>query len=236
MAAESAPDDRTTPCLRILSEGLPETSETLNLLAGLSLTNRPNGVRQFPERPPRKFKKQLLRTPTNMSSGAMEITNPKVIRYLGVHVRAHGFAFVVTENAAVHDSGVRLCDHTDFADCLGKRFSRLLRTFQPDIVVLSQTGSATTRTRRRTISSEVTGRSKYHRATTITISTSAVRRYFGKRGARTRFEMAQEVVRVLPELGWKLPSRRKPWQSERYNSAIFDAAAALIASKGRLTF
>lgn len=160
----------------------------------------------------------------------------KVVRCLGVHVKAHGFAFVTTENMTALDSGVRLCNHPDFADCLGNRFSRLLRTFQPDAVVLSSAKSDANATKRHMIIAAIKRRSRQNGTKSLAIGNSAIRRYFSRRNANTKYEIALEVARILPELAWKLPPCRKPWQSERYSMSIFDAAAALIVYFAGWTF
>ena len=50
-------------------------------------------------------------------------------------------------------------------------------------------------------------------------------RYFG----RGKYERAVEIAARFPEIGWKLPSKRKPWESEHYSMSIFTAAALALA-------
>jgi len=41
----------------------------------------------------------------------------------------------------------------------------------------------------------------------------------------TKHEIASAIGELFVELVWKLPTKRKPWQSEDHNMVIFDAAA-----------
>ena len=47
--------------------------------------------------------------------------------------------------------------------------------------------------------------------------------------AKTKHEIAQVIAAQLPELAARLPRYRKPWMSEDYRMAIFDAAALALA-------
>jgi hypothetical protein len=42
---------------------------------------------------------------------------------------------------------------------------------------------------------------------------------------RNKYEIASVLAAQFPELSWKLPHKRKPWESEDYRMSIFDAAA-----------
>ncbi len=46
-------------------------------------------------------------------------------------------------------------------------------------------------------------------------------RYFG----RGKYERAVEIAARFPEIGWKLPPKRKAWESEDYRMSMFSAAA-----------
>jgi hypothetical protein len=42
---------------------------------------------------------------------------------------------------------------------------------------------------------------------------------------KSKYDRARVLASVFPELDWKLPPKRKPWQSEPRAMMIFDAAA-----------
>src|SRR6266851_2735985 len=46
-------------------------------------------------------------------------------------------------------------------------------------------------------------------------------RYLG----RGKYERAVEIAARFPEIGWKLPPKRKAWESEHYRMSMFSAAA-----------
>jgi hypothetical protein len=68
------------------------------------------------------------------------------------------------------------------------------------------------------------------------IPQSQVRKVFKAFGAQTKHEIACVIAMHLPEIAIRLPRRRKPWMSEDYRMAIFDAAALALTyfySRGR---
>jgi hypothetical protein len=83
--------------------------------------------------------------------------------------------------------------------------------------------------RKRRVAAAVKRRAKKCGMDVISIRRAAIRRYFSRYGATTKYQVAQTVAMMLPELAWKLPSRRKPWENEHFRMSIFDAAAMVIA-------
>jgi len=57
---------------------------------------------------------------------------------------------------------------------------------------------------------------------------SRVKKVFAVFRANTKHEIAHAVAQQLPELAPRLPRFRKPWMSEDYRMAIFDAAALAL--------
>jgi len=55
-----------------------------------------------------------------------------------------------------------------------------------------------------------------------------VRDFFALHSCKTKQQIATLVAEWYPELAWKLPPKRKPWQSEPYGASLFDAAAAVM--------
>jgi hypothetical protein len=45
----------------------------------------------------------------------------------------------------------------------------------------------------------------------------------------TRQNLAAYTVLLFPELTWKVPEERKPWQSEQHNMAVFNAISLALA-------
>ena len=149
-------------------------------------------------------------------------------RYLGISVRADGFGFVVIEDSIALDCGVRVCDRTRSDECLGHQLRRILRIYSPSTVVLLKVGSPNTRTKRDAIARRLTRETKRYDIPLVRLSAPALRQFFDQFNASTKYEIAQAVVKILPELGWRLPEKRKPWQREQHRMSIFEAAAAVI--------
>jgi hypothetical protein len=149
-------------------------------------------------------------------------------RYIGIAVRPRSFGFVIVEDGSVLDSGVRMCARSEFDNCLGQRFVRILQTYCPSVAIIC-TPSRTAGERRRVIAATIKNHAKRLGTEVACIRPAAISRYFRRHNASTRYEIAQVVARILPELAWKLPPKRKPWLPEHDRMAIFDGAAAVIA-------
>ena len=150
-------------------------------------------------------------------------------RYLGVSVRADCLGFIVIEDTIALDCGVRACERVQADNCLGQQFQRILRMYTPSTVVLLATGSTGTTAKRKSIVSVIKENTRQSKIALTRLNAVTMRRYFHQFDAVTKYEIAQAVVKILPELEWRLPQKRKPWQSEQRRMSIFEAAAAVIA-------
>ena len=64
------------------------------------------------------------------------------------------------------------------------------------------------------------------------VTTKDIQHVIGRSGATTKYAIATVLIERFPDIAWKLPPKRRPWESEHYNAAIFDAAAAAVAFLG----
>lgn len=60
---------------------------------------------------------------------------------------------------------------------------------------------------------------------TVQINEKDIKRAFQMFKGNSKYDRARSLVSVFPELDWKMPPVRKPWQSEPRAMMIFDAAA-----------
>ena len=158
-----------------------------------------------------------------------EYANPVLFtRYLGLDVRPRSFGFVVIENTVVLDSGVRMCERSRFDDCLGQGFDRILKTYSPSVVIV-RGARISANLKKYKVAAAIRREARQYGVDVVSIRPPLIRRHFVRYGATTKYQIAQTVATILPELGWKLPPNRKPWESEHYRMSIFDAAAGLIA-------
>jgi hypothetical protein len=66
---------------------------------------------------------------------------------------------------------------------------------------------------------------KRHKVRLQFVDAAEVRYFFGQHGCKTKHDIASVLAAWFEELAWKLPPKRKPWQSERHATALFDAVA-----------
>jgi hypothetical protein len=64
------------------------------------------------------------------------------------------------------------------------------------------------------------------------LTTETVKRFFVARGCKTKHQVASALATQYPELAWKLPAKRKPWETEKHSMTIFDAAALGVCFVG----
>jgi hypothetical protein len=46
---------------------------------------------------------------------------------------------------------------------------------------------------------------------------------------RGKYQRAVEMAARFPEIGWKLPPKRQPWESEHHSMSIFEALAIAVS-------
>jgi hypothetical protein len=149
-------------------------------------------------------------------------------RFLGVSVHPRSFGFVIIENGSVLDTGVRSCWTPEFEDCLRSRLERIVQTYKPSALILRESESNNPGPQKKVLLQAIKRVGEHHNLTTFRISRSTLRHYFLGYNATTKHEIASTMARLLPELAWQLPRKRKPWESEHYRMAIFDAAAGVV--------
>lgn len=147
------------------------------------------------------------------------------VRLLALDIRPRKAGFAVFEGGTLLDWGV-----TRYGPAVPatRRIASLLDLHAPSVIV--------TRWRRRLKNSqagatalEIIKREAKHRSIPVqSLDARQVRAFFKQRGCRSKHETATLLVEWFPELACKLPLRRKPWQSERHNTPLFDAVAAAV--------
>jgi hypothetical protein len=160
----------------------------------------------------------------------MEMTPARVpTRVLALDIRPRKAGFVVLEDNNLLDWGVRAYGKplANLEVTVSQRIVSLLNLHSPIFVVIrkrkanlpavAEALTAVTRivrseAKRRAIDFEI-------------VSAGEVRRFFAEHGCHNKHEIAALLAKWFDELEWKLPPKRKPWQSEDHNMTIFDAAA-----------
>jgi hypothetical protein len=139
-------------------------------------------------------------------------------RILALDLHPRGFGYVVMDSPSqLRDWGVRRShwktkNHPEVT--IGGKLRSLLEAWVPDVVVT---------------------RIEDHRKKDLQPLFRQVKKEVGAtaflpiRGSHQhhpgpgKYERAVELAARFPEIGWKLPAKRKPWESENYSMTVFEA-------------
>jgi hypothetical protein len=158
---------------------------------------------------------------------------------LAVYPSARGLGFALFEGPlAPVDWGVHELRGAEKNVRSLRIVDRLIRRYQPDMLIVQDTSPSGTRRARRIrlfheMLAELADRHGVHLRS---YTRAQVRHCFAPLGLTTKDGIAETISRHLPELGRFLPPRRKPWMSEDARMSLFDAAAlGLIFFQSELT-
>jgi hypothetical protein len=161
----------------------------------------------------------------------MRISPEKVRRILALDVRSHRIGYAVFEGSAhLLDFGVTRFKASQTA---APRTASLIRKFRPRVLVLRKLARNSGRNRPGTqvILRSTRNMAKHFSIDLSLISEKQLSQTFIKKGARTKHQIASLLAEDFPELGWRLPPKRKPWHGQHVNMSIFDAAVLGIAHR-----
>jgi hypothetical protein len=147
---------------------------------------------------------------------------------LDLHPRRFGYV-VIAGSGTLLDWGVRRShvETKSHPEVLAERLRFLLKTWMPDAVV-TRIGER----RRKDVGALFRAIKKATGGTLLLPILRSRDDYLG----RSKYERAVEIAARFPEIAWKPPSKRKPWESEHYSISIFEAlAVALMYSKDKVT-
>ena len=121
---------------------------------------------------------------------------------------------------------------TLFVHPASEKLTRLLEEYIPSTLVVKEIrpcADSRTAAKLKEILDAIKTEARRHRVAIRSITRKSIRTAFSDLSRTTKYEIASALSKRFPELGWKLPPKRKPWQSEDYRMSIFDAAAAGVA-------
>jgi hypothetical protein len=112
-----------------------------------------------------------------------------------------------------------------------KRVAALLESFSPSAIVIKRErwDRAESSSHMRSLVAVMVDVSAAHSVPICLVEDNNVRKTFRNLGCETRDDIAAVLSRIFPELLWKLPPKRRPWQSEHPRMAMFDAVALGLA-------
>lgn len=149
-------------------------------------------------------------------------------RVLAIHPKPRGFGFAILESqTALVDWGVKATRQEKEAKTLEK-VAELIRHYQPGTLITEDGRQSRRCSRVQRLLERVRALAARAGVKPCSISPTRVRKVFLAFKANTKHEVAHVIARQLPELAPHLPRHRKPWMSEDYRMAIFDATALAL--------
>lgn len=171
----------------------------------------------------------------------MNRINPKHIRILAIAPSTRGFGFAVVEGQeTLVDWGVKSIKGDKNNGSVTK-IEELIAHYQSGVLVLPDYSTKHSRrsARIRELSQRIIAMASSRNVRVALFSREQVKRVFLANGQGTKHALAEILAKRFPgELGFRLPSKRRPWMSEDYRMDIFDAvslALTFINSKNKAT-
>jgi hypothetical protein len=150
------------------------------------------------------------------------------IRVVALDLRPRRFGFAVLEGPhRLLDWGIRAYPtQPNKISVVRKRIAPLLRMFSPSVVVLPRRMSSLKKCPGLQVCRQMVRREALRRSIqTDFVGKQELKQVFEQFGSATKYQIASRIALMFPELTWKLPAARKPWQTEPHNQTIFDAIA-----------
>jgi hypothetical protein len=121
---------------------------------------------------------------------------------------------------------------------LEKRISSLLDFHAPSTLVIRKihVHSPTTAQQLARIIKTIRVEARRRSVGVHVLRAAAVKKFFARSGLTTKHEIALTLAEWFKDIAWKLPNKKKTWQSERFNMVIFDALATGVAFFGLESF
>lgn len=155
-------------------------------------------------------------------------------RLLALEIRASRLGFAVFKGPTrLLDWGVRSFedDHNTLRSSVSDRIAVLLAFYEPFALVTRGRicHAASHKRKLAKIVSAIRVESRRSSTRFVVLTTSQVRNSFFSNGKITKHDLALSVAQQFEELTWKLPRRRKFYQSEAPAMVVFEAVANGIA-------
>jgi len=155
-------------------------------------------------------------------------------RLLALEIRASRFGFAVLEGPArLLDWGVRSFgeEQKKVRSAVADRIATLLAFHKPFAVVVRLRKYHSAARNRRFLLTVAGIRTETMRHSTkfYALTARQVRDRFASNGQTTKHDIATSLTEQFEELSWRLPRRRKPYQSEAPVMLVFDALANGLA-------
>jgi len=149
---------------------------------------------------------------------------------LAIDPTTRGFGFAIFEGPQKPINwGVKDIRRNKNKVCLLK-VKELIEFYRPDVIVLEDfAGKGSRRCKRIQILITDIGKLASNNKIKIkSFSQAKIKLFFSQHDAHTKYQIALKIAKWLPVFESRLPPARKPWMSEDYRMAIFDAAGLAL--------
>jgi len=158
---------------------------------------------------------------------------------LALDIRAQKLGFAAfAEPSRLLGCGIRKYGGTRqlLRDAVVQRITSLLDFYAPPVVVIRKPHVHSPETSRQVgkVINTIRIEAKRRSINVQIVSASTVKKFFSKSDPATKHEIASALAERFEDIAWKLPKKRKVWQSERHNMLIFDAVATGVAFFGSM--
>lgn len=154
----------------------------------------------------------------------------QTVRVLALDPISRGFGYAILEGAeTLVDWGIAHVQADREAGSL-ERIDELLERYRPDVIILEDIAASGSRRSGR-VRKLIVAILKLALARDVAprfIARTAVSRALRQLGGVTKHEIATALAARFPELGPRLPPRRRTWMSEDPRTAIFDAVGLAL--------
>ena len=161
---------------------------------------------------------------------SMDNNNPDELFVLSIFPSTRGFGFALFQGVGTpFDWGFRHVQGNKNAKSLEKvRF--LIHRFNPNVLLLEDCrGAGSNRASRiEQLIDNIEHLAKENQITVTKYSRSQIQVSFAQFQAKTKYDIATVISRLLPEFHPQLPPPRKIWLSEDYRMGIFDAVSLIF--------
>ena len=151
------------------------------------------------------------------------------MRLLALELRSAKFGFVVFEGPTkLLDWGVRrIGTRGNVRASVSVKIRPLVAVHAPSLVIYRSRRRLSAHAKRRfaALTQAIRSEAKSSSIKVRTVSPERVRHFYAAHGQSTKHEIAAWIANQFEELSWKLPQKRKAYQSEAHNTVMFDAAA-----------
>lgn len=155
------------------------------------------------------------------------MSNVSERRVLILNLRSWRFGYVILEGPhTLLDWGVKTYTE-EKRSSLERRLNDLQSMFAPSIILVRKAveHNRVSQSILRPALRDLAAFAKRAFITMHLVDKSSLRGFFSRETKVNKYDIARMVVDRFPELSWRLPPKRRPWQSEPRRQSIFDAAS-----------